>query len=71
MGQVRNLKYMAPFSTVANFATIVSFGIIGYYLFRDPISLDSRKAVGRAGEFPLFFGTVLFALEAIGMVSVG
>lgn len=66
---MRNLKYLAPFSTIANCVTIVSFGIIAYYIFRDPIELEGRRAVGSLAEFPLFFGTVLFALEAIGVVS--
>lgn len=67
--QVRNLKFLAPFSTLANFITLVSFGIILYYIFREPISFEGREAVGNVAEFPLFFGTVLFALEAIGVVG--
>lgn len=62
------MKFLAPFSSVANAVTIVSFGIILYYILREPISLEGREAAGRIGAFPLFFGTVLFALEAIGVV---
>lgn len=62
------MKYLAPFSTLANIITLVSFGIIAYYIFREPISFDDRHAVGKLEEFPLFFGTVLFALEAIGVI---
>ncbi|XP_055689577.1 proton-coupled amino acid transporter-like protein CG1139 [Lutzomyia longipalpis] len=65
---VRNLKYLAPFSTIANFITLISFGIILYYIFREPISFDGLIAVGKLRDFPLFFGTVLFALEAIGVI---
>lgn len=65
---VRNLKFLAPFSTLANFITLISFGIILYYIFREPISFEGREAVGNVAEFPLFFGTVLFALEAIGVI---
>lgn len=60
---VRNLKYLAPFSTLANAITMVSFGIICYYIFRDPITVQGKNAVGTLNGFPLFFGTVLFALE--------
>lgn len=63
------MKYLAPFSSIANVATIISFAIIWYYIFREPVSLEGRQAVGNLREFPLFFGTVLFALEAIGVVS--
>lgn len=38
-------------------------------MFREPISTEGKNAVGSLAEFPLFFGTVLFALEAIGVVS--
>lgn len=66
--QVRNLKYLAPFSTVANAVTIISFAIICYFMFREPISLEGRRAVGPIAEFPLFFGTVMFSMEAIGVI---
>uniref|UniRef100_T1PCX6 Transmembrane amino acid transporter protein n=1 Tax=Musca domestica TaxID=7370 RepID=T1PCX6_MUSDO len=65
---VRNLKYLAPFSTIANAITMVSFGIICYYIFRQPISTEGKEAFAPVSGFPLFFGTVLFALEAIGVI---
>lgn len=63
------MKYLAPFSTVANVITILSFGIIAYYMFNEPITTVDRHPYGNLAEFPFFFGTVLFALEAIGVVS--
>ncbi|XP_076755224.1 proton-coupled amino acid transporter-like protein acs [Xylocopa sonorina] len=65
---IRNLKFLAPFSTAANCITFISFGIILYYVFREPMSLGSREAIGNVENFPLYFGTVLFALEAIGVI---
>lgn len=67
---IQNLKYLSPFSTVGNCATVVAFGVISYFVFREPLSLDNRKVYGTISEFPQFFGTVLFALEAIGTVSI-
>lgn len=67
---VRNLKFLVPFSTVANIVTFASFGIILYYIFRDPLDFGDRAPVGEVKNFPLFFGTVLFALEAIGVVRI-
>lgn len=67
---VRDLKYLAPFSAVANAVTIVSFGIILYFIFRKVPTIADKAPVGELANFPLFFGTVLFALEAIGVVSI-
>lgn len=66
---IRNLKFLAPCSTVANFITFIGFGIILYYIFREPLSFENRDVIGNVENFPLYFGTVLFALEAIGVVS--
>ncbi|KAJ8670665.1 hypothetical protein QAD02_001924 [Eretmocerus hayati] len=65
---VRNLKLLAPLSTLANGITFVAFGFIIYYIFRTPISLEGKEVVGEIRNFPLFLGTVLFALEAIGVI---
>lgn len=67
---IRNLKFLAPCSTVANFITFIGFGIILYYIFREPLSFENRDVIGNVENFPLYFGTVLFALEAIGVVSI-
>ncbi|GLV45553.1 uncharacterized protein CBL_02573 [Carabus blaptoides fortunei] len=65
---VRNLKYLAPFSTLANVITVVSFGVIIYYLFAEGPTFEKREPVGEVQNMPLFLGTVLFALEAIGVI---
>ncbi|CAH0390786.1 unnamed protein product [Bemisia tabaci] len=65
---IRNLKLLAPFSSAANFVTIVSFGITFYYIFSDIPHISQRQAVGKVENMPLFFGTVLFAMEAIGVI---
>jgi proton-coupled amino acid transporter len=67
---IRNLKFLAPFSTVANVITVASFGIILYYLIKADMTFEKRNVGGNIADFPLYFGTVLFALEAIGVVSV-
>ncbi|CAK9823226.1 Proton-coupled amino acid transporter-like protein CG1139 [Anthophora retusa] len=65
---IRNLKFLAPCSTIANCITFVSFGMILYYIFREPLSFKDREIIGNVESFPLYFGTVLFALEAIGVI---
>uniref|UniRef100_A0A6P7FD20 Proton-coupled amino acid transporter-like protein CG1139 n=1 Tax=Diabrotica virgifera virgifera TaxID=50390 RepID=A0A6P7FD20_DIAVI len=65
---VKNLKYLAPLSTFANIITMVSFGIIAYYMFSRDFTFDGKEPFGEVKNYPLFFGTVLFALEAIGVI---
>ncbi|CAH1366374.1 proton-coupled amino acid transporter-like protein CG1139 isoform X1 [Tenebrio molitor] len=65
---VRNLKLLAPFSTLANIITFASFGVVCYYVFQNLPPIDDRPSFGRLYTYPLFFGTTLFALEAVGVV---
>lgn len=65
---IRNLKFLAPFSTLANIIMFTGIAIILYFIFREPLSFENRVAFGDVANFPLFFGTVLFALEAIGVI---
>lgn len=62
------MKHLAPLSTIGNLLTIASFGIILYYIFREKLSLEGKRMAGPISEFTIFFGTVLFALEAIGVI---
>lgn len=65
---VRNLKWLAPFSMVANILIATGMGITFYYIFYDLPSFDSRPHFAPLTELPMFFGTAIFALEGIGVV---
>ncbi|XP_026848563.1 proton-coupled amino acid transporter-like protein CG1139 [Drosophila persimilis] len=65
---VRNLKYLLPFTVISNILTVASFGIIFWYLVQDLPSLEGRQATQHWTQFPLFFGTVLFAIESLGVI---
>lgn len=67
---VKNLKYLAPFSMVANILIAVGIGITFYYIFRDTSEFKSVPAMSEFGRLPLFFGTAIFALEGVGVVSI-
>lgn len=65
---IRNLKVLAPFSAFANVITFIGIGLILYYILDQLPSPSERDAFGAIGNYPLFFGTTLFALEAVGVV---
>ncbi|KAK4873509.1 hypothetical protein RN001_015538 [Aquatica leii] len=63
---VRNLKYLAPLSTIANVLMLTGIVITLYYAGQKPFSEVELFSSPR--QLPLFFGTALFAFEGIGLV---
>lgn len=68
MNLIRNLKYLAPFSMIANLFIGVGMGITFYYIFIDLPPYTDRPQIVEVTKFPMFFGTAIFALEGIGVV---
>lgn len=66
--QIKNLKYLAPFSGFANILLVLTFVICLYYICDEFPSLDSKPMSVDVGRLPLFIGTVIFAMEGIGVV---
>ncbi|CAH2979641.1 unnamed protein product [Chilo suppressalis] len=66
--QIRNLKYLVPFSAIANALIMVVFVITLYYVFLDLPSPNEREMVASVTQWPLFLSTVIFAMEGIGVV---
>ncbi|TMW51461.1 hypothetical protein DOY81_003432, partial [Sarcophaga bullata] len=65
---IRSLRYLAIFSSIANVLLFAGFGVILYYIFDSLPSISERKAFEDIAKLPIFFGTVLFALEAVGVI---
>ncbi|XP_026331897.1 proton-coupled amino acid transporter-like protein CG1139 [Hyposmocoma kahamanoa] len=65
---VRNLKYLTPFSTVANIMMAVGVSAVVYVAAQDLPPLDSRKYIASWQQLPLYFGTAIYAFEGIGLV---
>ncbi|XP_969657.2 proton-coupled amino acid transporter-like protein pathetic isoform X2 [Tribolium castaneum] len=65
---IRNLKYLSPLSMIANILVASGMGITYYYLINEMPSLDERPKIVEFTKLPKFFGTVIFALEGIGVV---
>lgn len=69
MCSIRNLRYLSPFSILANFIQSVGLGIIFFYIFGSELkSSDSLPWFASADRLPLFFGTAIFAIEGISVV---
>ena len=66
--QFRELKYLVPFSFLANICMIVSFGITLFYVFADIEVAPDVEMMAPVEKIPLFFSTVIFAMEGIGVV---
>lgn len=71
LGQVRDLKYMVPFSMLANIFMMSGFAITLYYIFSSSKlqSFENNKLFSSVEQLPRFFATVIFAIEGIGVVS--
>ncbi|CAH0546039.1 unnamed protein product [Brassicogethes aeneus] len=65
---IRNLKLLAPFSVVANIITFVTFGVVCYYVFQNLPEFSKYESFGTLVDYPLYFGTTLFSLQAVGVV---
>lgn len=68
IGQIRNLKWLIPFSAMANVFIVVTFGITLYYMFNVPLEVSDKPYIAKVSQIPLFFATVIFAMEGIGVV---
>lgn len=68
MNLIKTLKVLAPFSMIANILMAVGVCITMYYILNDVPSVTERPAIVGVQHWPMFFGTVIFALEGIGVV---
>nr|CAD7424109.1 unnamed protein product [Timema monikensis] len=69
LGLIRNLKYLVPFSALANVFILIGFCITLYYMFTDiPDTSDKVEITPDFSTLPVFFSTVIFAMEGIGVV---
>lgn len=69
IGQIRSLKFLVPFSGSANAFILIVFGIVLYYIFNGTLSFDGKDAIADFSQWPVFFSTVIFAMEGIGKLT--
>lgn len=71
MLSIRDMKFLSRFSLVANVITLATFCVIGYYIFQNLPSISKPAAFAPTIiAYPLSVGTVLFAISAVGVVSI-
>lgn len=66
---VRNLKYLTPFSTIANIMMAAGVAVVVYEATQDLPDVETREYIGTWQQLPLYFGTAIYAFEGIGLVS--
>lgn len=66
---IRNLKRLMPISLLANVLIIVAFACCFYFIFCvGDWKYETCQLVSPIPTWPLFLGTVLFAVEAVGVI---
>ncbi|XP_055303041.1 proton-coupled amino acid transporter 1-like isoform X2 [Sitodiplosis mosellana] len=65
---LKNLKYLAPVSMFASILTVICIVIIFYFILSGLPKIDGVPKVATWRQLPLFFGTVVYAFEGIGVV---
>lgn len=57
-------------STISNFVTVFGLLLVTFYLVEDDLQITPEKNELKGLEnIPIYVGTALFALEAVGVVS--
>lgn len=65
---VRNLKYLTPFSTIANIMMAAGVAVVVYEATQDLPPIETRDYIASWEQLPLYFGTAIYAFEGIGLV---
>ena len=55
IGQIRSLKFLVPFSGSANVFIVITFGIVLYYIFKEPLVIADKPLVVSWTKWPVFF----------------
>lgn len=60
LGQIRKLKYLVPFSIIANICIVITFAITLWYILTGPMPISQRPLFSTWGQLPLFFRYSIF-----------
>ncbi len=65
IAQIRELKYLVPFSVTANLLILGTFTITFYYIFRSPLIITNQSLISSPGTWPSAITTILFSVNNI------
>ncbi|XP_043261483.1 proton-coupled amino acid transporter 1 isoform X1 [Colletes gigas] len=65
---IRNLKYLVPISSLANFLVAAGYIATMYIMCYDLPPIHERRYIADWHNLPLFFGTVIYSFEGITLV---
>lgn len=66
---IRNLKYLVPISSLANFLIISGYIAIICIICQDLPPISKRNYVADWKTFPMFFGSIIYSFEGINLVK--
>lgn len=68
LSSIRNLKFLAPVSMVANLCMALGLSISIYYFVKDLPDINERPMVGNISDIPSSMAIIIFAMGAIGVI---
>ncbi|CAH1398237.1 unnamed protein product [Nezara viridula] len=66
IGIIGSMKYLVPFSAIANLFLLIGLCLTFYYILQDLPPISSRPLVANITHWPFFISTAFFGLEGIG-----
>lgn len=69
LGQIRKLKYLVPFSMIANVCIVITFAITLWYILTGPMPIAQRPLFSSWAQIPLFFRYIYNLREFLSFIS--
>uniref|UniRef100_A0A182LUS6 Amino acid transporter transmembrane domain-containing protein n=1 Tax=Anopheles culicifacies TaxID=139723 RepID=A0A182LUS6_9DIPT len=66
--QIREIKYLVPFSAIAGFLIFANIVISLIFIFQEPLTLENRRLFPSASTVAPYMGIVYFALDATCLI---
>ncbi|XP_040165160.1 proton-coupled amino acid transporter-like protein CG1139 [Anopheles arabiensis] len=66
--QVREIKYLVPFSAIATTLIFANVVISLYYIFKEPLSFDDQDLFPSFNSLTTFLGAAYFAFDATSLI---